>query len=164
MSVERPPVLNLANASLDWNSHHGERFDAKLGGIGYKIGLKKLGCMIHAVPPKKTAFPVHRHHGADEMFLILSGSGEYRFGDRRFPVRAGDCLAAPAGGPAHQILNTGNEELRYIGISNIVETDVIEYPDSGKICVMTGMTNGDPATATYLGRGRLTAADYWDGE
>jgi uncharacterized cupin superfamily protein len=164
MSETQSPILNLADVSLDWISHHGERFDAKLGGVGYKIGLKKLGCMVHAVPPGKIAFPAHRHHAVDEMFVVLSGCGEYRFGDQRISVKAGDCLAAPAGGPAHQILNTGSEELRYIGISNIADADVIEYPNSGKICVQTGMTNGDPSTATYAGRGRLTAADYWDGE
>jgi len=164
MSDTHGPVLNLADVQLGWTSHYGDAFDAKLGGVGYVLGLKKLGCMLHVVQPGKIAFPVHRHHCADELFLILSGTGEYRYGDERLPIKAGDCLAAPAGGPAHQILNTGSEELRYLGISNIVGNDVIEYPNSGKVCVMAGMNGGDPSSATYSARGRLTAADYWDGE
>jgi uncharacterized cupin superfamily protein len=164
MSEARKPVLNVADVQLGWVSHHGEKFDAKLGGVGSVLGFKNLGCMLHAVPPGKSAFPFHLHHGADEMFLILSGTGEYRIGDERLPIRVGDCLAAPAGGPAHQIINTGSVELRYLGFSNVVNNDVIEYLDSGKICVMSGMKSGDPSTATYSARGRLEAADYWDGE
>ena len=63
------------------------------------------------------------------------GTGEYRIGEERLPIRAGDCLGAPAGGEAHQIINTGAEELRYIGFSNNMNAEVVEYPDSGKIGV-----------------------------
>lgn len=157
-------VLNLADVELGWTSHHGEAFDAKLGGIGSKFGFKKLGCMLHAVPPGKSAFPTHRHHGVDEMFFVLSGAGEYHVDGEVLPVRAGDFLAAPSGGPAHRIVNTGGEELRYVGISNIAECEVIEYPDSGKIHTRAGARAGDPSAASYSAMGRLTAADYWDGE
>lgn len=157
-------VLNVADVTLGWTSHHGDRFDARLGGIGSVFGLKKLGCMLHAVPAGKTAFPAHRHHGVDEMFVVLSGSGEYRVGEEMLPIHAGDILAAPAGGPVHQIVNTGGDELRYIGISNIADCDVIEYPDSGKVCAMAGMTHGDPSSATFSARGRMAPAEYWDGE
>ena len=49
------------------------------------------------------------------MFFVLHGSGEVRIGEARYPIRAGDIIACPAGGKetAHQIINTGNEELRY---------------------------------------------------
>ena len=164
MSEILRPVLNVADVNAGWTSHHGERFDAKLGGVGCVLGLKKLGCMLHVVPAGKSAFPSHRHHAEDEMFLILSGAGEYCLGEEKFSVKAGDCLAAPAGGPAHQILNTGSEELRYLGFSNCADHDVIEYPDSGKVCVRAGMMDGDPSKASYSARGRLTAAEYWDGE
>lgn len=164
MDERKRYVLNVADVKLGWTSHHGDKFDARLGGIGSVLGLKKLGCMLHVVPPGKTAFPAHRHHGVDEMFFVLSGSGEYRVGEDILPVQAGDILVAPAGGPAHQIVNTGGHELRYIGISNIADCDVVEYPDSGKVCAMAGMTDGDPSSATYSARGRIALAEYWDGE
>jgi uncharacterized cupin superfamily protein len=164
MSNNGPYVLNFADVKLDWTSHHGDVFDAKLGGIGSRLGFKKLGSMLHVVPPGKRAFPVHRHHGVDEMFIVLAGTGEYRVDGEAFPIRPGDVLAAPAGGPVHQIVNTGDQELRYVGISNIVDCDVIEYPDSDKVYAMAGARAGDPSCATYCARGRLTAADYWDGE
>jgi uncharacterized cupin superfamily protein len=116
------------------------------------------------VLPGKRAFPFHRHHVIHEMFFILSGTGEYRLGDKTHPLRAGDVIAAPAGGEAHQIVNTGSEDLRYLGLSTLGEVDVVDYPDSGKMAVAAGIKNADFTTATYRGLGRIAAADYWDGE
>ena len=96
--------------------------------MGPAIGLTGLGCALHVVPPGKRAFPFHAHHVADEMFVILSGEGEYRYGDESFPVRAGDVIGAPAGPRAHRLINTGNAELRYLGISTIGGADIVEYP------------------------------------
>lgn len=143
---------------------HGERFRVRTGEVGEALGLSGLGCMLHVVPPGKTAFPFHRHHGCDEMFFILAGTGEYRFGGERLPVRAGDCLGAPAGGAAHQIINTGTEDLRYLGFSNNAAADAVEYPDSGKISVRVGLKGIHYEDATFAARGRLTHAEYWDGE
>ncbi len=163
MSDEAKAVINIADLPLESHSH-GDTFAAKLGEIGEPLGLKGMGCQLHIVPPGKRAFPYHRHHGADELFIILSGTGEYRFADRRLPIRAGDCLGAPSGGAAHQVVNTGTEDLRYLVASINGEFDVVEYPDSGKVSVRAGMKDGDPATATFAVRGRLAPADYWDGE
>ena len=161
MSVQS--IINVADASLSALSH-GERFAVQTGEIASELGLKTLGCMLHVVPPGKTAFPFHRHHGCDEMFVILSGAGEYRIGDARLPVRAGDCLGAPAGGKAHQIINTGGEELRYLGISNVPPADLVEYPDSGKIGIGVGAKGTHFEDASFKKRGRLTETEYWDGE
>lgn len=157
------PVVKVGAVTLEDHAH-GERFAVRTSEIGRALGLSGLGCMLHIVPPGKTAFPFHRHHGSDEMFLILSGSGEYRIGDRRLPVHAGDCLGAPAGGEAHQIINTGAEELRYLGFSNNGVADAVEYPDSGKIGVRVGAKGIFHVDATFKRRGRLTEAEYWDGE
>jgi uncharacterized cupin superfamily protein len=94
----------------------------------------------------------------------VSGEGRYRFGDDSYPVRTGDIIAAPAGSKAHQLVNTGKEDLRYLGISSMGSVDVLDYPDSGKIAVGAGIKNADFKTATYAAVGRLTRADYWDGE
>ena len=142
------PVVNVADLRLDVSSI-GTRFAVATGEIGEALGLKGLGAMLHVVPAGKTAFPYHRHHVSDEMFLILSGTGEYRIGEERPPVRAGDCLGAPAGGEAHQIINTGSEELRYIGFSNNTNAEVVEYVDSGK---MIGVTANGRASSSRARR------------
>jgi uncharacterized cupin superfamily protein len=161
------PVMNVADIPLVDRSH-GEKFGLQWGRVGPLIGMQGLGCALHVVPAGKRAFPFHVHHANEELFYVLSGTGEYRFGDKTYPIKAGDLLAAPPGGPelAHQISNTGKEEMRYLGISTMIAPEVVEYPDSGKFLVGSRPDpSGDPRKAglRYIGR-RDTTLDYWDGE
>jgi uncharacterized cupin superfamily protein len=157
------PVMNIAEVPLA-DRGNGKSFSLKWGRVAPLLGLEALGCALHVVPPGKRAFPFHRHHVMDELFFIVSGGGEYRYGDDTFPVRAGDLVSAPAGGKAHQIINTRSEDLRYLGISSMSSVDIVEYPDSRKVAMAAGVKNADFKNATYVGMGRLTPADYYDGE
>ena len=164
--ADNKPIINIADASYA-DRGNGKQFAAKIARVGPLLGLKGLGCSVNVVPPGKKAFPFHRHHVMDELFYIVSGSGQYRYGEETMPVRAGDLVGAPAGAKAHQIINTGSEDLRYLGISgngteNSVE--VVDYPDSKKIGVAAGVKNADFKSKTYAAMGRVTPADYFDGE
>ena len=46
-------------------------------------------------------------------------------------------IACPTGGPevAHQIINTGSVEMRYIALSNLAHIEACEYPDSNKLAI-----------------------------
>ena len=105
---EAKPVVNLADVPLRDNGH-GEKFAAKIGSFGHQIGSTGIGCMLHVVEPGKTAIHFHVHHAMHELFIVLEGEGEYRYGGETYPIRKDDVLAAPAGGPevAHHIRNTG---------------------------------------------------------
>jgi uncharacterized cupin superfamily protein len=74
------------------------------------------------------------------MFLILEGQGELRFGDKRYPICKHDVIACPTGGAevAHQIINTGTTTMRYLALSNIVDFEACEYPDSKKVLIAAG--------------------------
>jgi uncharacterized cupin superfamily protein len=157
------PVVHIDEVPL-LDRGNGKQFAVKWGRVGPLLGLNGLGCAVHVVPPGKKAFPFHRHHVMDELFFIVSGSGDYRFGEETFPVRAGDIVAAPAGSKAHQLINTGSSELRYLGISTMGGVDLVDYPDSKKIAVAAGIKNADFKTATYAAVGRMQPADYYDGE
>ena len=164
MSEQPPkPIVNPDELPLTARAR-GTRFAAQTCEFGVMLGLYRLGAAIYVVPPGKTASPFHRHHTADELFVILSGSGDYRLGDERLPVKAGDCLGAPAGGQGHQIINTGSEPLRYLAVSNNAIADVVEYPDSGRIRIDIGATGAHREDATFRAGGRLTPMDYWEGE
>jgi uncharacterized cupin superfamily protein len=144
-----------------------ERFGAEVLPFGQDMGLGGLGAMLTIVPPGKRAFPFHNHLGNDEVFVILEGEGTYRFGDDEYPVRAGSVCGAPRGGPdkAHQLINSGDKPLKYIGISTLQDPDVVEYPDSGKFAAIA-IAPGDSFMAAHLkalGR-RGESLDYWDGE
>lgn len=138
-----------------------ERYAVDVAMAGVLLGLERLGCNIFVVPPGKRAFPFHSHRATEELFLILEGSGTFRYGNDSSPVGPGDMLACPAGGPdgAHQIVNDGAEALRYLAISNRPDIDVIEYPDSGKTKVLA-----DGAGFDLLVDGDAPPPGYWDGE
>jgi uncharacterized cupin superfamily protein len=159
------PVINIADVPLR-DVGNGKSFAAKVGSFGHSIGSTGIGCMLHVVEPGMKAFPYHVHHQIHELFVILEGEGEYRFGKERHKVKAGDVLAAPTGGPeaAHQIVNTGKTVMKYLGISTMAGTEVVEYPDSGKFAVTSKF---DWATVSggirHIGRPG-NSLDYFDGE
>ncbi len=158
------PVLNIADAPLE-EQRHGESFQVKRSRMGQLLQMTGLGCSLHIVPPGKRAYPYHAHHEIHEMFFIVSGEGEYRYGDQVFAIKTGDLLAAPPGKIAHQIVNIGSQDLRYLGFSTIGSIDVVEYPDSKKFAVAAGIKNADFKTATFVYVDRMgTPVDYWEGE
>jgi uncharacterized cupin superfamily protein len=161
------PVVNIADVPLR-DGGNGAQFAAKLGRIGGMVGASKLGCQLHIVPAGKKAFPRHAHHANEEMFYVVSGEGAFRLGDETYPIRTGDVLSAPAGdaSTAHQIVNTGSVELRYLGFSTRLDPDVVEYPDSQKFSVASMVPPDKGLKAAklfYMGR-RADSLDYFDGE
>ena len=116
-----------------------------------------LGVNRFRVAPNHAAIPFHAHQLEDEVLVIETGRGVFRYGDE--PVRevvAGDCIVCPAGaGKAHQLANaSADEELVYLAIGAFEPQEVCTYPDTGKVLIRG------------LGRtiGRVAECDYMDGE
>lgn len=160
-------IIHVDDVPLEHHAH-GARFEARDGSVAQQIGAKLLGCSLTVVPPGKRAWPFHNHHINEELFVILAGTGTVRIGDRSYPIRAGDVIAAPPGNAetAHQIINTSDAELRYLCVSTMIPQEIVEYPDSGKLAVYVGSApGGDHEVRTFNYRGRLgERAEYWDGE
>lgn len=159
-------ILNITE--LEYASFPGvmpeelkKKFDAKLGDIGRRLGLSKLGANVTVIAPGKgkVAFPFHDHRVNDELFFILEGEGEVRIGDERRPVKKGDFIACPPGGKdaAHQLVNgSDTEELRYLALSSKHMPEIADYPDTGKFGILT-------ETFRFVGRADQSL-DYWEGE
>ncbi len=56
---------------------------------------------------------LHKHLLSEELYHITQGSGEMTLGKEKFTVIAGDTVCILPG-TAHQILNTGDEELKIL--------------------------------------------------
>ncbi len=156
------PIMNLDEVKFDDVEENG-RYTSSRGQIGSHIGARKLGYNLTVLPPGKVQCPFHCHHAEEEMFLILEGEGELRFGDKRYPIRPHDVIACPTGGAevAHQIINTGPTTMRYLSLSTKAELEVCEYPDSQK--VLASVRNQGRASLRKLFR-TGSAVDYYDGE
>ncbi|MFT4185593.1 MAG: cupin domain-containing protein [Rhizobium sp.] len=156
-------AVNTGELQLDhWQQGHF--FAGSDASFGAMIGLKDLGISYNEVPPGKSGCPFHNHHVEEELFVILDGEGEYRFGTERIAVTKGDVLGAPAGGheTAHQLINTGPGVLTYLAISTKAKTEIVEYPDSGKFLAKTNRA-GASKPFRFIGRDGAPV-DYWDGE
>jgi uncharacterized cupin superfamily protein len=133
------PIANLDEVEFTDIEENGY-YTSKRAQFSDSIGARKLGYNLTVLPPGKAQCPFHNHHGEEEMFLILEGEGELRFGTERYPIRRHDVIACPTGGQevAHQIINTGSTTMRYLALSNVVDIETCEYPDSNKIMIGSG--------------------------
>jgi uncharacterized cupin superfamily protein len=156
------PVVNLADVVFDDIEENGY-YTSRRALFSRSLGARKLGYNLTELPPGKAQCPFHSHREEEEMFLVLEGEGELRFGEQRLKLRRHDVVACPTGGPevAHQIINTGRTTMRYLSLSTVSDTEVCEYPDAGKIGIFAG-------TPTTPGLRKLfraeTDVDYYDRE
>lgn len=169
------PIINITNVELQprpaayaATGPAAERYDANMGMLAPRLGAQQLGYNLTAVPPGKRAFPFHNHRVNEEMFFIIEGTGEVRIGEARYPIKPGDVIACPPGGQeaAHQIINNGSVELKYLAVSTKLPTDIVEYPDSGKFGILAEYppaADGTPQGFRFIGRESLNV-DYWEGE
>ena len=158
------PILNIADAPQGRHVTHGDFFEARLRPLAEKLGGKTIGANLTTVPPGKAAFPCHHHFANEEHFFIVRGTGVLRFGTETHEVKAGDYIVTPPGGPevAHQLVNTGSEELAYLSISTLRVPEVVGYPDSGKTAAAPRGYRGEHF---FIVEDKLrNTKTYWDDE
>ena len=156
------PIANLDEVAFTDVEDNGY-YTSKRAQFSDGIGARQLGYNLTVLPPGKAQCPFHNHHGEEEMFLILEGVGELRFGSERYAIRKHDVIACPTGGPevAHQIINTGSTDMRYLALSNVVQIETCQYPDSNKIMIGSG-ARGVPGLWKMFRTD--SAVPYYDGE
>jgi uncharacterized cupin superfamily protein len=132
------PVINASEGTTHRGAS-GEFFAYSMTELAGELGAHAIGANITRVPPGKAAFPFHHHYANEEHFFVLSGSGVLRHGADLHEVTKNDYIVNLPGGPerAHQLINTGAEDLVYLAISTSTIPDVCGYPDSGKTSVRT---------------------------
>ena len=158
-------IIQLAEVPVEKiNAPEGSAFGGQRQRVGAQIGARKLGYSFFSVPPGKAAFPYHTHSGNEEMIYVIDGDGILRFGKEEIAVTAGSVIACPPGGEyAHQLINTGRGELRYLVVSTMEYPDLSEYPDSNKVGAYSSPAVGPNVgfRALYV---RGQNVNYYEGE
>jgi uncharacterized cupin superfamily protein len=154
------PFANLDDVEFTDVEENGY-YTSKRAQFSAAIGARKLGYNLTELPPGHAQCPFHSHRAEEEMFLILEGEGELRFGNQSYSIRKHDVIACPIGGPevAHQIINTGRTTMRYLALSNLADVEICEYPDSDKI----GIYADGPTSLRKMFRAESTV-EYYDRE
>ena len=154
-------------AELDWFERPRGDFAGRGKRLGQAAGGERLGATLYEIPPGKKVVPYHYHTANEEAIYVLAGAGTVRLDDEEFEIEAGDYVALPVGeAGAHQVINSGEEPIRYLCVSTMREPDVMVYPDSGKVAILAGAAPGSPpGEATFSKILRSDAeVGYWDGE
>lgn len=152
---------------IDWTvGGNREKFEFHRKWLSSHTGAQKLGCSIYRVPAGKTAFPFHRHFTNEEAVYVLSGAGIARLDDEEVAIGPGDFLSFPPGGPNHQLLNSGTEDLVYLCMSTMIDPDITIFPDSEKVIAFAGSgPGGDKSIRTFNGIYKAgTEVGYYDDE
>ena len=160
----RRPVINVADAPVHAGKS-GAYFEYSMTELSSSAGANAIGANLTRVPPGKAAFPFHHHHANEEHFFVLSGSGVLRVGASTFDVKAQDYIVNLPGGPegAHQLINTGVDDLVYLAISTVTVPEVVGYPDSGKTGVRFAASQEEGARF-LIENSAKDAVGYWEGE
>ena len=167
MSDEPKPAGPVLRAAARTFSHPWNERSRVIGThLSALAGLRRTGVSLVRVPAGKESFCYHVHHREEEWVYILAGYGTAEIGEDEHPVGPGDFLAFPAAGDAHHLRNTGSEDLVYLMGGERWATDIVHYPDSGKVGMMAAH---DPADASGQPPFRMivhddAGVDYWDGE
>jgi uncharacterized cupin superfamily protein len=165
MMAANKHMIQLSEVPIEKiNAPEGSAFGGQRQRVGAQIGARKLGYSFFNVAPGKAAFPYHTHSGNEEMIYIIDGNGTLRFGKEESAVRAGSVVACPPGSEyAHQLINTGRAELRYLVVSTMEFPDLSEYPDSKKVGAYSSSAVGPNVgfRALYV---RDRNVNYYEGE
>ena len=155
------PFINLDEVVFNDIEDNGF-YTSKRAQFSAGIGARDLGYNLTELPPGKAQCPFHAHRAEEEMFLILEGEGELRYGEQRYTLRRHDVIACPTGdaSTAHQIINTGSTPMRYLALSKLSPLEICEYPDSDKI----GVHADAPAPGLHKVYRAEATVDYYDRE
>jgi mannose-6-phosphate isomerase-like protein (cupin superfamily) len=92
------------------------------------LGLDGMEVSLNSMGPGEAMPFLHRHRRNEELYLFLSGSGEFQVDGETFPVRAGSAVrVSPTGARAWR--NTGQEPLIFVvvqAVAGSIEGDSIE--------------------------------------
>ena len=92
---------------LDWREHAGSHPEKFFKTTLWQSGHLTLG--LNCLEPGQIQ-KVHAHDGADKIYYVLEGEGDFTIGEVEQVAKQGMLVVAPAGIP-HGVTNNGPERL-----------------------------------------------------
>jgi uncharacterized cupin superfamily protein len=134
--------------------------------LGRRLGGEMLGASVYELPPGEATWPYHLHHANVELLLVLAGRPTLRTPEGERELAPGDAAIFRRGrAGAHTVVNHSDAPVRVLIVSTMVEPEIGEYPDSGKVGLFVGAAPGAPTPpGTLEAFYRLSEVDYFDGE
>ena len=122
----------------------GEDFDLTLpSGVsmcsfGGRAGMELLGATVYELQPGARWANLHVHYANEELIVVLGGNPTLHTLDGSRELRPGDLIACPRGQKgAHRLENASDEPARVLIVSTMVMPEIVEYPEEGRVFVMT---------------------------
>lgn len=103
-------------------------------------GLTRSGVSIARMAPGKESFAYHTHHTEEEWIYILSACATAQIDGQSHELEAGDFVGFPTPSVAHNLANSGTEELVYMMGGENHPTEVADFPSLDRRMVKV---NGD---------------------
>jgi uncharacterized cupin superfamily protein len=153
-----PKIFNL-HADPTWDrTEEQPGWRSKDAWVGHHIGSELIGGSMYEVEPGSRLWPYHTHHANEEWMVVLRGRPTLRTPEGEHELEEGDVVAFPRGEAGlHQVSNRTEEPIRVLMLSTLIDFDLVEYPDSGKISVVA---QGKRVFRAFRGED----AEYWEGE
>jgi uncharacterized cupin superfamily protein len=153
-----PKIFNLYS-DPEWDREEDRPgWVSKDAWVGRHIGSELLGGSMYELEPGNRLWPYHTHHVNEEWMIVVRGEPTLRTPGGEQRVREGDVVAFPRGEAGlHQVRNDTDEPIRVLMLSSLLDSDIIEYADSGKI---SAAAQGKRLFRAFRG----ADAEYWEGE
>jgi uncharacterized cupin superfamily protein len=156
----RLPAVKLFNLyGDDWDrTENRDGWRSKRAVVGERIGAELIGASVYEIEPGDRLFPYHAHHANEEWLLVLRGKPTLRTPEGEQTLEEGDAVCFVRGKEgAHQVSNRTGSPVRVLMLSTLIEPEILEYFDSGKILLNA---KGEKLMRMRPG----PEVDYWDGE
>jgi len=96
------------------------------------VGCASVTQFIGLIPPGRAPDHFHRY---DEVIYVLDGEGVLEIGGEQAPLRAGTCIHLPRT-LVHCLANTGETELRVLGVFTPAGSPAEAYYPDGTLAVL----------------------------
>jgi uncharacterized cupin superfamily protein len=124
-------ATNLSDEVPDWGGVGARRLNRAPGG--------SLNASLWEFQPGGSQFVYHFHHRSEELLIVLRGRPTVRMQDGDHELVEGDVVPFPRGPDGgHQVRNDSDSVARVLIVAANADPDVAEYPETGKVAIVTG--------------------------